>query len=144
MSDFYYVGGKVAPATAFGQYFTGDKWGPLDSSVVKANLTLWNLLTRHPNLVLVILELRLMTTALTPIRWSDGVTTNSSFQPSNEATCAFNGLTSGSGSAADIAGSGTSDYILVSDFGFTGTHSVKKKAWSQAEINGVVVTSKKQ
>ena len=38
---------------------------------------------------------------------------------------AFNGQTSGSGSAADIAGSGTSDYILVSNLGFIGTQVVK-------------------
>ena len=38
MSDAYFVDGKIVPPTVFGEFFPGDKWGPLDSSVVKSNL----------------------------------------------------------------------------------------------------------
>ena len=35
LSDVYFVDGKIAPPTTFGKYFPGDKWGPLDNSVVQ-------------------------------------------------------------------------------------------------------------
>ena len=38
MSDAYFVDGKIVPPTVFGEFFPGDKWGPLDSSVVQNNL----------------------------------------------------------------------------------------------------------
>ena len=55
----------------------------------------------------------------------------------------FNGLRSGSGSAAVCNQFNFGDYILVSNLGFTGTHSVKIKGTWSRQINGVVVTSDK-
>ena len=125
--SIYHVDGKALPATTFGKLFPGDKWGPLDSSNVQQNLNNLQPEAPTPPPGPGADGQPYDSRANTDQVWSDGVTTNSSFQTSNEATCAFNGRDSGSGSAAETSVGGSSSYILVSSLGFTGTDTVKNQ-----------------
>ena len=138
MSECYFADGKIAPPTTFGKFFPGDKWGPLDSSVVQNNLDNLQPADPTPEPGPGDTETQPYDERANTIRCGVMVsgTTNHLSSLATKQLVPVNGLRSGSGSAADAtAGFGENNYILVSNLGFTGTHSLKIKGlWSQVGI----------
>ena len=114
LSDVYFVDGQALEPEVFGKSFEG-RWGPLDSSDVKANIKR--------------VESPSDTCPNYSEKWSDLASTDGSFQPAGPATAIFDGNISNDGGYTTPSGSYIElDFSSLSDPSgslFPGTHTFK-------------------